>query len=109
PFYDLFTEAAVAAGIPRNADYSGASQEGVAMAQKTSERGLRHSTATQYLHPARKRVNLTVLQGAEATSLVLQGKRCVGVRFRRGGKDVEVRATREVIVSCGTANSPKLL
>lgn len=109
PFYDLFTESAVAAGIPRNADYSGESQEGVAMAQKTSNRGLRHSTATQYLYPARNRPNLSIVQGAEATSLVLEGKRCVGVRFRRNGQDVEVRASREVIVSCGTANSPKLL
>lgn len=109
PFYDLFMASAAAAGIPRNPDYSGASQEGVAMAQKTSEHGFRQSTATQYLHPARNRPNLTVVQGAEATSLILEGKRCVGVRYRRGGRDFEVRARREVIVSCGAANTPKLL
>src|SRR5207244_267446 len=63
----------------------------------------------QYLEPARKRPNMTLLSGAEATSLILEGTRCVGVRFRRNGEAHEVRATREVIVSCGTANSPKLL
>ncbi|MEJ8850763.1 GMC family oxidoreductase [Variovorax rhizosphaerae] len=109
PFYDMFIQAAKAVNIPFNADYSGASQEGVAMAQQTSHRGLRHSTATQYLHPARGRANLTILQGSEATSLILEGKRCVGVRFRRQGKNQEVRARREVIMSCGAANSPKLL
>ncbi len=109
PFYDLFIKSAVAAGIPYNPDYSGATQEGVAMAQQTSYRGLRHSTATQYLEPARKRPNLTILQGAEATSLILEGKRCVGVRFRQNGAMQEARVTREVIVCGGTANSPKLI
>jgi choline dehydrogenase len=109
PFYDIFIRSANAVGIPYNPDYAGATQEGVAMAQQTSYRGLRHSTATQYLHPARNRTNLTILQGAEATSLVFQGKHCVGVRFRRNGDLHVARATREVIVSCGTANTPKLL
>src|SRR5207249_1274392 len=84
-------------------------QEGVAMAQLTAYRGERQSTATQYLEPARKRSNLTILTGAEATSLILEGKRCVGIRFRRNGVMQEARATREVIVSAGTANTPKLL
>lgn len=109
PFYDLFIESAKAVGIPHNADYSGATQDGVAMAQQTVHRGMRQSTATQYLAPARKRPNFTILPGAEATTLLLEGKRCVGVRFLRNGVPEEARAAREVIVSCGTANSPKLL
>jgi len=109
PFYDSFIKAAQSAGIPYNADYSGATQEGVALAQQTIYRGRRQSTATQYLEPARKRANLRIITGAEATSLVLDGKRCVGVRFRRNGVTYESRATREVILSCGTVSSPKLL
>lgn len=109
PFYDLFIKSAVSIGIPYNSDYSGEKQEGVAMAQQTIYRGLRQSSATQYLRPARGRPNLTILTGAEAASLILDGKRCNGVRFRRNGQMQEVRATREVIISCGTVNSPKLL
>jgi len=108
-FYDLFIKSAESVDIPYNADYSGASQEGVAMAQLTGYRGVRHSTATQYLAPARKRPNLTVLTGAEATSLIMEGKRCVGIRFQRQGSMHEARASREVIVSAGAANTPKLL
>ncbi|HSW16734.1 MAG TPA: GMC family oxidoreductase N-terminal domain-containing protein, partial [Ramlibacter sp.] len=108
-FFDLFIRSAQAVGIPYNADYSGATQEGVAMAQITVQRGERQSTATSYLAPARKRANLTVLTGAEATTLILEGKRCVGVRFRREGAMHEARASREVIVCAGTANSPRLL
>jgi choline dehydrogenase len=108
-FYDLFIKSAESVEIPYNPDYSGATQEGVAMAQQTVYRGFRQSTATQYLEPARKRPNMTLLPGAEATSLILEAKRCVGVRFRRNGEAHEIRATREVIVCCGAANSPKLL
>jgi len=109
PFYDLFIKSAVHAGVPYNPDYSGETQEGVAMAQQNVVRGMRISTATQYLNPARKRANVTIASGAEAVALVLEDNRCVGVRFRRGGAVQEVRAARAVIVSCGAANSPKLL
>jgi choline dehydrogenase len=108
-FYDLFIKASEVVGIPFNADYSGETQEGVAMAQQTVFRGLRQSAATQYLAPARTRSNITILTGAEATSLIIEDKRCVGVRFRRKGRMEEIRVAREVIVSCGAANSPKLL
>jgi len=108
-FFDYFIQSAEAAGIPHNSDYSGESQEGVAMAQLTAHRGERHSTATQYLAPARKRGNLTILSGAEAVELILVGKRCVGVRYKQKGEIREARASREVIVSAGAANTPKLL
>lgn len=109
PFYDLFIRSAQAAGLPQNPDYLGARQVGVSMAQQAARRGVRHSTATQYLAPARKRPNLTILSGAEATSLILDGPTCIGVRFRRNGVNEEAYARREVIVSCGAINSPKLL
>ncbi|AJE46809.1 GMC family oxidoreductase [Celeribacter indicus] len=109
PFFDLFIGAAEAVGLPYNDDYMGDTQEGVAMTQISVHRGRRNSTATEYLAPARKRPNLTILGGAEAMSLILEGRRCVGLRYRRRGRIEEVRAGREVIVSAGTINSPKLL
>ena len=108
-FYDLLIRSADAVGIPYNSDYNGATHEGVAMSQQSVYRGFRQSTATQYLKPARRRPNLTLVTGAEATSLVLEDKRCVGVRFRQGEGIKEARARRDVIVCCGTANTPKLL
>ncbi|WP_436313808.1 GMC family oxidoreductase [Variovorax sp. LjRoot84] len=109
PFYDLFIQSAQAVGLPLNPDYSGPTQHGVAMAQINVWKGLRQSTATQYLEPARKRPNLTILQGAHVTGLLFEGKRCVGVRYRRNGAMEEVRARREVILSAGAIGSPQLL
>lgn len=109
PFFDLFIQSAQAVGYPLNPDYTGDTQYGVAMAQQTVDRGLRHSTATQYLAPARKRPNLTIRTGAAVTSLIIEGKRCVGVRYRRDGAMQEVRALREVILSAGAIASPQIL
>ena len=49
------------------------------------------------------------MTGATATKLLFQGKRCVGVTFRRGDKDERATAAREVVLSGGAINSPQLL
>lgn len=109
PFYDLFIQSAQAVGLPLNPDYSAETQYGVAMAQINVWKGLRQSTATQYLEPARKQPNLSILSGAHVSSLIFEGKRCVGVRYQRDGVTAEARARREVILSAGTIGSPQLL
>jgi len=112
PLCEAFIEGALQHGIPRNPDYNGGIQEGVAYVQRTIKNGRRVSTAGAYLRPAMKRPNLKVITRAHATEIMLEGKRATGVRFKRGGasgKDQEVRARREVILSGGSYNSPQLL
>jgi choline dehydrogenase len=109
PIYDAMFAAAEQAGIKRNPDYNGADQDGVGMTQATILNGRRMSTAYCFLDPARERRNLTIVTDALTESLVLEGKRCVGVRYRVDGRIEEVRASREVIVSAGAINSPQLL
>src|SRR6201986_1062301 len=109
PLLEMIIEAAANIGLPFNPDQNGASQEGVGMSQVTIARGRRQSTAFCYLDPARDRKNLLTEQGAMAQSLILEGKRCVGVRYTVNGAPREARAAREVIVSGGAINSPKLL
>ena len=109
PLLEKMIAAAETIGLPYNADQNGASQEGIGMSQVTIAKGRRQSTAYCYLDPARGRVNFTIEQGAMAGSLIIEGKRCVGVRYSVNGAPREARATREVIVSGGSINSPKLL
>jgi choline dehydrogenase len=109
PFFDKLIRSAETIGIKYNPDYNGAEQEGIAMSQATIAKGRRQSTAYCYLDPARGRPNLTIQSGAMAHSLILEGKRCVGVRYALNGTPREARALREVIVSGGSINSPKLL
>ncbi|HZL30095.1 MAG TPA: GMC family oxidoreductase N-terminal domain-containing protein [Pseudolabrys sp.] len=112
PLCEAFIAGAVSLGIPRNPDYNGKVQEGVAYAQRTIHNGRRISAATAFLRPAMKRGNVTVRTHAHATEIIFQGKRALGVRYAKGGRGGEmreVRARKEVILSGGAYNSPQLL
>jgi choline dehydrogenase len=105
-----FIESAAAVGIPRNDDFNGASQDGAGPVQVTQKRGRRWSAADAFLHPVRrKRDNLTVVTGAQARRVVLDGDRATGVEYAHGDHAHTARAEREVIVSGGSYNSPQLL
>jgi len=109
PLAAKFTAAARAAGLPDNPDYNGGTQEGIGPPQLTQKRGRRWSAADGYLRPARGRENLTVLTRAQATGIVFEGRRAVGVRYVRKGREEIARAGAEVILSAGALQSPKLL
>ena len=109
PLYDGIIKAAGEFGIDYNADYNGAKQDGIGMTQTTIRKGRRMSTAFCYLNPARSRQNLTILANALTEALILEGKKCTGVRYTRNGETKIAMANGEVIVSGGTINSPQLL
>src|SRR5438067_8316363 len=109
PIFATIIKAAAEVGIPHNPDYNGASQEGIAMSQATIARGRRMSTARCYLDPIRDRQNLHIETQALTEGLVLDGKRCTGVRYSVAGEVREARAGRAVVVSAGAFNSPQLL
>ncbi len=109
PLFAALIEAAGQVGIAHNPDYNGARQDGIAMSQATIASGRRMSTAHCYLEPIRKRANLKIETGALAQSVLLEGRRCVGVRYTVDGDLREARATGEVVVSAGSINSPQLL
>jgi choline dehydrogenase len=111
PLCEAFIKGAQSLGYPRNPDYNGATQEGVGYYQRVIHRTRRVSAARAYLHPLMNRPNLKVITAAQAACVVLDGRRAVGVRYRRDGDPTlqQVNAQQEVIVCAGAANSPKLL
>ena len=109
PIYDALIKAAGEVGIAYTKDYNGAQQDGIGMTQTTIRGGRRMSTAVCYLDPARRRPNLKIQANALTECLLLEGKRCVGVRYTLNGQQYEARASREVVVSAGSINSPQLL
>ena len=72
-------------------DLNGAQQEGVGYSQMTRNGRFRGSTARTFLaRGARPRRTCAIETKALATRLLFEGKRCVGVAFRQGGRDREV-------------------
>ncbi|UUX96467.1 GMC family oxidoreductase [Aquabacterium sp. J223] len=117
PLVPALIEATDALGIPAVDDINGAAMEGdggCGLANLLVRDGnARESVAATYLHPVLGRPNLDVLLCAEVTQLLFDGAgdglRCGGVEFVRRGRPHRVTAGREVVVSLGAINTPKLL
>lgn len=74
----------------------------------------RSYSASKYYHPVKDRKNLVVLTGARAEKIILGGESpgtvtATGVEYTQDGKKYSVTATKEVILSAGALQSPKLL
>jgi len=106
---EAFIESAVEAGLPRNPDFNGPSQDGAGMYQVTIRNGRRWSAARAYLDPARSRPNLHIRTKAHATRVLVDGKTCTGVEIGAGSTREVLWARKEVIVSAGAFGSPQLL
>lgn len=109
PILDAFQAAAEELGIPRVADFNTGDNFGSGYFEVNQRAGVRWNTSKAFLRPAVKRPNLRVLTGAETEAIILDGTKATGVRFRHRGQLVEAMAGREVILSAGAVNSPKLL
>jgi choline dehydrogenase len=111
PISATFIRAAQQVGLPYNPDFNGATQEGVGYHQTTTRDGRRGSAAVSYIHPAKKRKNLTVLTRAMTRRVLIEKGRATGVEYLRDGRAGVERATasEEVIVTAGAIGSPKLL
>ncbi|MBO9669341.1 MAG: choline dehydrogenase [Sphingobium sp.] len=101
---------AEAAGFPTTDDLSAEQQEGFARGELTiTPGGRRASAARAYLDEALRRPNLTVVSGALARRVLLDGRRAIGVEYGREGMTEQAFAAREVILAGGAYNSPQLL
>lgn len=106
---DAFIKACEERGVPFNADFNGAEQEGAGYFQTTSRNGIRCSASTGYLRQARSRENLTILTGSHVKRVVFQGTTAVAVEFQHRGKVVLANIGQELILSAGAIGTPQLL
>ncbi len=105
--------AALEAGHEFNPDFNGAKQEGVGMYQVTIKDTQRCSAARAFLDPIRSRPNLEIVTSALTKRIEFHKSgaqpKATGVSYCLNGTEVLAKASKEVIVSAGAFNSPKLL
>lgn len=111
PLCDAFIRAAQSLGLPRNPDYNAENQAGFGYYQRYIENGWRVSAARAFVRPIVGNRNVEIRTNAQATAVLFEGQRAVGIRYVRapGHPTEEVKARREVILCAGAANTPKLL
>lgn len=108
PLTDTFLAACQQAGIPFNPDLNGGEIDGCGYFPATLLNSTRGSTARTYLAAAVGRPNLTVVTGATALRLVLDGKRVQGIDYLAGG-EVRRATAQETVLSAGAIGSPHIL
>jgi choline dehydrogenase len=110
PVAEAFLDAAEAMGMPRIADYNAGTQFGAGYFQRYIDQGKRVSAADAFLRPALARKSTELRTRALVVEIILEGGKATGVRYRDGdGAEHVVQARREVILSAGAVNSPKIL
>lgn len=109
PICDAFIRASQEYGIPYNPDFNGKTQAGVGFYQLTQRAARRSSAAVEFLKPAEKRPNLTVMTKAKVNRILIEEKRATGVQVFHNKETKVIRASRELIVSSGAIGSPWLL
>ncbi|XP_073976252.1 L-sorbose 1-dehydrogenase-like [Rhodnius prolixus] len=93
-------------------DYNGEQQIAVDYLQSTIHDGTtRCSTAKAYLEPIRYRKNLYIFKNTLVTRIIFDetNRTAVGVECYRNREYFTITATKEVIVTAGAINTPKLL
>lgn len=110
PTNHMFIEAAAEAGFRKNDDFNGAVQEGIGFYQVTSSKGRRRSAAASFLAPVAKSELLHVAFQSRVERIGFTGKRATNVETRdASGVEKTYCARKEIILTAGAFNSPKLL
>ncbi|GGY97442.1 GMC family oxidoreductase [Pseudoduganella plicata] len=112
PTATAMLEAARSLGVPTFDSPNGAMMEGDGGAAINDLRirdGKRLSVFRSYTYPRMAQPNLTVITGALVSKLTFDGNRVAGVDVILDGQPVRFHAAREVVLSLGAVNTPKVL
>src|SRR5713226_5583289 len=101
-------EAAGKLGLPCFNDQNDPNPYGIAPTARNIKDGKRQSAAVAYLGPARQRSNLTIVGGAQVSSLIFNGKKVDGVRYRKDSNEHSAAADK-IVLSAGVYHSPQIL
>lgn len=74
-----------------------------------SVKGRRCSTGKAFVTPSRKRKNFHLIDKTLVTKILIDQAKATGVEFFRNGRKYSANATKEVIISAGSINTPQLL
>ena len=112
PIAPAMLESARSVGIPIFENQNGCMMEGAGGCSILDLRirdGKRLSVFRSYTFPYIDRPNLTVLTHALVTRITFEGNRATGIECVSSGKTHRIRAGKEVVLSLGAIQTPKVL
>lgn len=108
PLSDLYMKAGKELGY-KMSDYNGKEQEGFSRMQTNVRDGVRSSSGAEYLARATGRNNLHIALKSYVTKIKIETMKATGVYVIRNGRKQLIKVRKEIIVSAGAINTPKLL
>src|SRR3979490_2572004 len=112
PIASATLEAARSVGIPSFDSPNGRMMEGeggCSIIDVLIRNGRRQSVFRGYTFPYMDRPNLTVLTQTRVIKVTFEGRRATGVELVYEGKHFRIGAGREIVLSLGAINTPKVL
>jgi choline dehydrogenase len=110
PLTAAFLTACAESGLSRLGELNEPDNTGFAPTPVTIHKGRRFSAADGYLHPVRRRPNLTVITGGLVERILFTDGRASAVAYRTSaGASTQLPVGREVILAAGAIGSPHLL
>ena len=109
PLCDAFIAAGREAGLPVVEDINTAFGEAIGYNPRNIWKGRRHSAADAFLTPARSRSNLRIVTDTVVERVTFDGKRAAGLVLSGRSGSRTVAAGKEIVLSLGAIETPKLL
>jgi len=106
---EAFRDAALEIGVAKIDDFNRGDNAGSSRFEVNQRRGVRVNASKAFLRPALARDNVTVVTGALAKRLRIEGRKVLGIEFYQGNEAVFAQAKRETILASGSIGSVQLL
>ena len=109
PIFKSLIQASTEAGIETFEDSNGFKQEGFGTYDVTIDSGKRQGVARAYLEEIKNYKNVIIEHKTDVSRIIFEGKIAKGVEITKGKNTEIYYANKEVLLSAGSINSPKLL
>ena len=109
PLFKSLIKAAAEAGYENFEDSNGFKQDGFGTFDTTIDGGKRQGVARAYLEEVKNLNNLKVQHNTDVLKIIFEGKKAIGVEIKINKKIEKYYCNKEVILSAGSINSPKIL
>ena len=109
PLFNSLIKAAAEAGYETFEDSNGFKQDGFGTFDVTIDGGKRQSVARAYLEEVKNYNHLKIKHKTDVSKIIFKDKKAIGVEIKNNNKTEVYYCNKEIILSAGSINSPKIL
>ena len=109
PLFKALIKAAAEAGYDTFEDSNGFRQDGFGTFDVTIDNGKRQGVSRAYLNKINGYKNLSIENDTDVSKIIFKEKKAIGVEVKKNNNSEIYYCNKEVILSSGSINSPKIL